>query len=158
MIRSLQDAWKWYRAVRTLSLDMKHLAGRCDRPEWEAVLNLDNRLRHRTAAELHDLADTILDDLNDLAVLVLFSVFEATVRARAGEDVDRETALISHVAVRQAVKRPINTRPMRSGKGQPESTPAASATRARAVGQGQRPCLAVIAPMPRRSRLLPFPG
>lgn len=104
MIRSLEDAWKWYVAVRTLAYDMRHLAGRCDRPEWEAVLNRDNRLRHRTAAELHDMAETILDDLADLAVLVLFSVFEATVRARAGADVDRETALITHVAVKQAVK------------------------------------------------------
>jgi hypothetical protein len=101
VIRSLKDAWDWYVAVRTLAYDMRHLAGRCDRPEWEAVLNLDNRLRHRTAAELQDMAKTILDDL---AVLVLFSVFEATVRARAGADVDREMALITHVAVKQAVK------------------------------------------------------
>ena len=83
---------------------MKHLAGRCDRPEWEAVLNRDNRLRHRGAADLREMSRTILDDLDDLAVLVLFSVFEATVRARAGADVDREMTLVTHVAVRQAVK------------------------------------------------------
>jgi hypothetical protein len=104
VIRSLEDAWNWYLAVRTLAYDMRHLAGRCDRPEWEVVLNRDNRLRQRSAAELQDMSQTILDDLDDLAVLVLFSVFEATVRARAGADVDREMALITHVAVKQAVK------------------------------------------------------
>ena len=26
MIRSLEDAWKWYKAVRTLAYDMRHLA------------------------------------------------------------------------------------------------------------------------------------
>jgi hypothetical protein len=50
------------------------------------------------------MAKRILDDLDDLAVLVLFSVFEASVRTQAGVDVDRETAQISHVAVREAVK------------------------------------------------------
>jgi hypothetical protein len=104
MIRSLEDAWDWYISVRTLAYDMRHLAGRCDRPEWASVLSRDNRLRERTAAELGDMAKKILDDLDDLAVLVLFSVFEATVRAQAGADVDREKAQISHVAVLEAVK------------------------------------------------------
>jgi hypothetical protein len=42
MIRSLEDAWNWYIAVRTLAYDMKHLAGRCDKPEWDALLRIDN--------------------------------------------------------------------------------------------------------------------
>jgi hypothetical protein len=104
MIRSLEDAWNWYISVRTLAYDMRHLAGRCDRPAWAAALSLDNRLRDRTGAQLSDMAKRILDDLDDLAVLVLFSVFEATVRAQAGADVDHETAQISHVAVLEAVK------------------------------------------------------
>ncbi len=63
---------------------------------------------NRTAADLKDAVNTILgrddEDLNDLAVLVLFSVFEATVRARAKADVDRETALMRHPAVLSAIK------------------------------------------------------
>lgn len=51
-----------------------------------------------------DRADAVLEDLNDLAVLLLFSVFEAAVRDRAGADIDRETALIQHPAVLRAVK------------------------------------------------------
>jgi hypothetical protein len=87
---------------------MRHLAGIWDEPALETVLSLDDRLRHRTAADLKDAVNTILgtddEDLNDLAVLVLFSVFEATVRARAKADVDRETALMRHPAVLSAIK------------------------------------------------------
>ncbi|MGC8639806.1 MAG: hypothetical protein ACP5XB_08035 [Isosphaeraceae bacterium] len=50
------------------------------------------------------MAKVVLDDLDDLAVLVLFSVFEATVRTHAGAEVDREIAQISHVAVLEAVR------------------------------------------------------
>ena len=70
----------------------------------QEVLSRDNRLRERTAADLMNRANAILDDLDDLAVLVLFSVFEVTVRDRAKADVDRETASIQHPAVLRAVK------------------------------------------------------
>ena len=89
MIRSLDDAWNWYLAVRTLAFDMRKLAGKWNDPELETVLGRDNRLRERTAADLVDNARIILDDLDDLAVLVLFSVFESNVRSRAKADVDQ---------------------------------------------------------------------
>jgi hypothetical protein len=104
MILSLEDAWTWYNAVRTLAYDVRHLAEHWDRPDPGPGLSLDNRLRHRTGEQFLDMARTILDDLDDLAVLVLFSVFEALVRARAEADVDRAAASIRHVAVREAVK------------------------------------------------------
>jgi hypothetical protein len=66
-------------------------------------LSRDNRLRERTSADLIDQANAVLADLNDLAVLLFFSVFESTVRARATADVDRETALMRHPAVLSAV-------------------------------------------------------
>ena len=87
MIRSLEDAWMWYTAVRKLAYDMRHLAGKWDEPALAEVFGHDNRLRGRTTSELMDTTNTILgtdeEDLNDFAVLVLFSVFEATVRAQA---------------------------------------------------------------------------
>ena len=104
MIRSLDDAWKWYMAVRTLAFDMKRLARKWDDPALAEVLGRDNHLRHRTTAELQDMAQTILDELDDLSVLVLFSIFEATVRAQAMADVDREITLIRHPAVLRVVK------------------------------------------------------
>jgi hypothetical protein len=43
-------------------------------------------------------------NLDNLAVLVLFSVFEVTVRARTEADVDREIADLQHPALLSAVK------------------------------------------------------
>ncbi len=86
-----------------LALDIRKLAGKWNDPALETVLGRDNRLRHRTEADLLDRASMILDDLDDLAVLVLFSVFEANVRARASVDVERETSSIQHPAVLRAV-------------------------------------------------------
>lgn len=104
MIRTLDDAWNWYGAVKTLAEDMRKLAGKWDNAELQQVLSRDNRLRERTAGELRDRANAILNDLNDLAVLLMFSVFEATLRDRAKEDVDRETVSIQHPAVLRTVK------------------------------------------------------
>lgn len=104
MIRSLDDAWKWYEAVRSLALLMKKLAGKWDDPAIQAAVGRENRLRDLGAADLVDKANTILADLDDLSVLVHFSVFEAAVRSRAMAGVDRETATMRHPAVLSALK------------------------------------------------------
>jgi hypothetical protein len=104
MIQSLDDAWNWYRAVKALARDMMKLAEKWDTPEIQAVVSRDNRLRERTAGDLLDPANATLEDLKDLAVLLMFSVFETAVRDQAKTDVDRETASIQHPAVLRAVK------------------------------------------------------
>ena len=104
MIRSLDDAWRWYTAVQTLAGDMRKLAGKWDDPALADVLGRDNRLRHRTTPDLQYLAQTILEELDHLAVLVFFSVFEATVRSLAEADVDREMTSMRHPAILRAVK------------------------------------------------------
>ncbi len=103
MIKTLEDAGKWYKAVRKLAYVMRRLASKLDDPALERIL-IGNRNRDLDEVQLGEMAKTILDDLDDLAVLMLFSVFEATVRARAKADVDRETASIQHPAVLHAVK------------------------------------------------------
>ena len=45
MIRTLDDAWNWYGAVKTLAEDMRKLAGKWDNAELQQVLSRDNRLR-----------------------------------------------------------------------------------------------------------------
>lgn len=104
MIRSIEDAWAWYEAVRMMARDMIRLARNWETPEFQGVVGRDNHLRERNAAELMDRAHAVLEDLNDLAVLLMFSVFEAAVRDRAGAAIDRETALIQHPAVLRAIK------------------------------------------------------
>jgi len=104
MIRSLDDAEKWYGAVKSLAAYMRRIAPLWDHEAIAEVLGRDNRLREVSSAELTDKATAVLEDLDDLAVLVLFLVFEATVRARTEADVDREIAELRHPAVVSAVK------------------------------------------------------
>jgi hypothetical protein len=108
MIRSLDDAWAWYEAVKTLALAMGSLAriwqDLRDNPESHEILRRANRLRELTDLDLSRHAKVVRDDLDDLAVLILFSVFELTVRDHARAAVDRETQTIQHPAVLRAIK------------------------------------------------------
>jgi hypothetical protein len=54
----------------------------------EETLHRDDKIR--SAATIRDLAKRVTEDLDDLAVPLLFSVFEATVRERTLEEMDRE--------------------------------------------------------------------
>ena len=94
MIRSLEDAWRWYEAVSDLVGMMDRVARRYLSPEkgkqtLEETLHRDDKFRHDSAT-IRDLAKRVTEDLDDLAVLLLFSVFEATVRERTLEEMDRE--------------------------------------------------------------------
>jgi hypothetical protein len=103
MIASLADAWRWYKSVRDLTLTMQRLGQRhWDELPWEGALGRDERLRGLEAPAILEQCETALDDLNDLGVLLLFSVFEAKVRARVLNDLDRELPLLRHIALRSA--------------------------------------------------------
>lgn len=105
MISSLDDAWRWYQSVKTLTQDMERLGRRFWNVEgWAQGLSQDNRFRYVESAEIADRARTILNDLEDLGVLVLFSVFEAIVRDRAQIDVERSLPPLLHPAVDHAIR------------------------------------------------------
>jgi hypothetical protein len=83
---TLDDAWRWYCAVADGMKRLTHLAkywgrfpwGQAD--EWVGLVERDNVLRHVEAVPLADDARLVTDEQDDLAILVLFSVFEANVR------------------------------------------------------------------------------
>ncbi len=94
MIRTLEDAQAWHQAVKKLAQLMKRLADR-HWSESQAGLTLgetifrDDKLRTVEESELQDLAERVLQDLDDLAVLLIFSVFEAGVRDRAAAELEQ---------------------------------------------------------------------
>jgi hypothetical protein len=95
VIRSLEDAWSWYEAVQKLVGMMDRMARRYWSEDLEGqtlkeTLHKDRVFRHIESPAIQDLAKRVLEDLDDLAVLLLFSVFEATVRERTLEEMDRE--------------------------------------------------------------------
>lgn len=104
MIASLADAWNWYESTRNLALAMQRLGQKhWDALSWEGPLGRDERLRHLDADDIAAQTTTILDDLNDLCVLLLFSVFEASVRAQVLRDLEKELPGLQHPTLRHAV-------------------------------------------------------
>ena len=109
MIRSLEEARRWYDAVKTLANLMERIARRywseenAEKTIGETLFR-DEKLRSYLGDEIQDLARTVKGDLEDLAVLLLFSVFEANVRDRSLEEMDRELPeLPRHPALRKAI-------------------------------------------------------
>ncbi len=105
MISSLDDAWEWYSSVREVSLAMLAMGRKhWDTLPWDGPLGQDERLRLIQAADVQDWAKVVLADLDDLGVLLLFSVFEAAVRERALAAVAAELPTLRHPALQHAVR------------------------------------------------------
>jgi hypothetical protein len=105
MIAALEDAWTWYESVRLLTRHMRRLGERFwNREEWSEALGRDNQFRHVESAHIKARVETTLADLDDLGVLLLFSVFEAIVRDRAKLDVKQSLPQHLHPAVDHAIE------------------------------------------------------
>ena len=105
MIGTLDEAWRWYEAARDLSRAMGRLGQKYwDDLPWEGRLGRDNSLGAMQSSEVNEMSRVILDDLDDLCVLLLFSVFEATVRQRVLADVADEMPIVRHPALVNAIE------------------------------------------------------
>jgi len=110
MIKTLEDAQRWYEAVKKLVEMMDRIARRYWREDIEQktlneTLYTDTYLKEFEAATIQDLAQVVIKDLDDLAVLLLFSVFEANVRDRTLEEMALELVTPpSHPALVKAVE------------------------------------------------------
>jgi hypothetical protein len=104
VIASLADAWHWYESARRLARTMGRLGEEhWNNLPWDGDLGRDNHLKDLTSAEILNDSETVLDDLDDLCVLLLFSVFEATIRERVLAEVEAELPPIRHVAIKRAL-------------------------------------------------------
>jgi hypothetical protein len=107
---TLEDAWNWYRAVANGTNRLAHLAKFWDDlpweegSEWAAGVKRDNVLREVSATELLDDSDRVERELDDLAVLVFFSVFEALVRDLVAQQVKPEVEGLQRPTLRTAGK------------------------------------------------------
>ncbi|HYH63085.1 MAG TPA: hypothetical protein VD866_00155 [Urbifossiella sp.] len=106
---TLDEAWAWYAATGEGAKRLAHLATHWDALPWESedgwvrALSRDAALGWIGGRELGAGAEVIRAELADLAVLVLFSVFEANVRdwveARVRPEASRITEpMLQHAA------------------------------------------------------------
>jgi hypothetical protein len=103
VIASLADAWRWYESARQLARTMGRLGERhWESLPWHSDLGMDEHLKDLASAEILDYSKTVMDDLDDLCVLLLFSVFEATIRERVLAEIEAELPTLRHVAIKRA--------------------------------------------------------
>lgn len=107
---SLTDAWQWYLATRASMLRIRRIAQKhwSDLP-WAGRLGKDDELRLLESDDVTKAADLGLVHFEDIAVLVLFSVFEAQVRAQVLLDVRTESTSIKHPSLQAAIDDAINS-------------------------------------------------
>jgi hypothetical protein len=104
VIASVEDAWRWYESARRLAQVMGRLGKKhWSNLPWDGGLGRDQHLIELTSAEILNDSQTILSDLDDLCVLLLFSVFEATIRERVLAEVEAELPALRHMAIKRAI-------------------------------------------------------
>lgn len=105
---TLEDAWAWYQAVKQGAKRLAHLSKYWallpwgGDESWVRRVENDNVLRHVEGDQLAADAALVQDNLEDLAVLVLFSVFEANVRDIVVSQVQPEVGLLRHPSLKAA--------------------------------------------------------
>jgi len=109
MIGTLEDAWRWYEAVKELVGMMDRMGRRYWNEDTENltlrdVLHKDNQFRTVEAETIRDFVQLVEEDLDDLVVLLLFSVFEANVRQKTLDEIQEEIeSPPRHLVLKKAV-------------------------------------------------------
>ncbi|HEY7310671.1 MAG TPA: hypothetical protein VH643_15010 [Gemmataceae bacterium] len=101
---TLEEAWRWYECTARqfqLMQRLSHLYW-TELP-WN-LLERDDRFRSLERERLMDEAQFGLSHLEDLAVVVLFSVFESLVRRHILAEVREEADMLSHRALKLAAQ------------------------------------------------------
>src|SRR4051812_190835 len=86
-MKTLADAWSWYKATRHSLRRLLRLGGK----HWGeiyrqcATIRQDDQFRTLEPSDIVEETTASLGPIDDLAVVVLFSVFEAQVRDRLAE-------------------------------------------------------------------------
>lgn len=101
---TLDEAWGWYEAVRRQLEAVQRLGERhwASLP-WAGALDRDPRWAELTAERVTADTHAALAPLDDLAVLVMFSVFEVTVRQLLREELDGFATAHLHPVLLKAV-------------------------------------------------------
>lgn len=107
----LEEAWQWYTEAKSLLGVMARLGDRYwDNLPWddqELGLGKDEKFKSLEGPSLSVSAEFGLKSLDDIAIVVLFSAFEAEVRTRVLVPVEAEGKGLRHPALRFAAEEAI---------------------------------------------------
>jgi hypothetical protein len=101
---TLRETRAWCDGIRSSAKVLSALGSKhWDDLNWAGSLGRDELLRHVDAADLVRWSSATLSELDDFCVLVLFSVFEATVRDRVGSELKLELPNVTHPVATAAI-------------------------------------------------------
>src|SRR5665213_4044388 len=105
-MKTLQDAWDWYEAAHENLVRMKRLGQRHwnDDSLQNSSICKDDKFKELEAGDIVDETMKAIEPLNDLGILVLFSVFEAAVRDHLEVEIKPLTDAISHPILQHAAE------------------------------------------------------
>jgi len=105
-MNTLEEEWSWYDSTR-VSLKLIHRLGSRYWTElpWSGALGRDERFKSLEGSVVVEKSDNALQYLDDLAVLVIFSVFESIIRERILTQLSDERLEIHKPQIRAIVKR-----------------------------------------------------
>jgi hypothetical protein len=103
-MRTLDEAWNWYVHSRRLLKLMRRVADRYWLGLPWSEMERDENFRALESEDVINSADMVLAEFDDIAVFVLFSVFEAIVRDHVLNELTEEVALVKHPALAKAAK------------------------------------------------------
>jgi hypothetical protein len=103
-MKTLADAWEWYLSTRDNLRRMQRIGQRYwESIPWEtAVIGRDDEFRILEASLIEAETKKSLAPIDDLAVVVLFSVFEAVVRSYLVKQIRPEADRLSDPILKQA--------------------------------------------------------
>src|SRR5436190_12150817 len=106
-MKTLMDAWLWYEAARTNLFRMRRLGTRHwnDKSLEKASIWQDDRFKEVEARDIEKETERAIKPLEDLGVLVLFSVFEAAVRDHLEGIIKPMTGNLGHPILEHAAEK-----------------------------------------------------
>ena len=109
-MKKLDDAWRWYSATKENLARMRRLGEKhWNHPSLEkASIWQDERLRALESNDIVAETKVSLEPIDDLAVVVLFSVFESLVREYLIELLQPEVDGIIHPILKEAAENAIS--------------------------------------------------
>lgn len=106
-MKTLQDAWDWYKSAKTNLERMRRLGSH----HWNddsllgTSIRRDDRFKQLEADDIERQASLALDPIDDLGILVMFAVFESAVRDHFQEIIKPLTAASGHPILHYAAER-----------------------------------------------------
>lgn len=102
-MNTLAEAWRWYEAVGVQVWRMKRLAEKhWEELPWDGQFGKDDAFRLLDSQFVVEEAECADAPLQDLAILVMFSVFERQVRKHVHHEVETESVFLKHPALKHA--------------------------------------------------------